>query len=124
MNEIIDKITAALTAKFDRELSKGYHDDIFDRMYEAVNGMIGQKISIRVYVGVIEHQHGFNHYVSESKAGLWAQLRAFCEEYADEAGDPDAWELATTDEERVSAYFEDHQTDYLTWDVSSMEVTL
>ena len=67
-----------------------------------------------VYTGFIEHKHGFNHYVASSELELNKIIAAYCEEYHDDAGDPEAYKAASTPEEKVSAYFQDHQTEFLT----------
>lgn len=77
----------------------------------------------RVYVGVVEHKHGFNHYAQPTKEKLWADIRKnFCDDYKDEIVDPERYDQAKTDEDKVSAYFEDHESEFLTWDCMDMEL--
>jgi hypothetical protein len=94
-------------------------NDIADEIQTA-NILVGKTID--VHVGVVEHKHGFNHYVAPTKEKLYAKIAEFCDEYQDDAGNPEAYAKATTDQERVGAYFEDHDREWLTTSVEKLEV--
>ena len=72
---------------------------------------------VDVYTGIIEHKHGFNHYVAFTKEELFKSVVEFCEEYKDEAGKPEEYEKASTPTEKIVAYFEGHDREFFTWDV-------
>ena len=82
------------------------------------------KQETKVYVGVVEHKHGFNHYAQVSKEKLFQDIRTnFCDDYyKDECTDPEAYEKAESDETKVGVYFFEHESEWLTWDCMTMEL--
>lgn len=67
-----------------------------------------------VWVLVIEHRHGFNHYVNRTKEGMLEELTNYCVEWWDEYGDPSKMPL--TSDEIISAYFDDHDQEWYTYE--------
>jgi hypothetical protein len=68
--------------------------------------------NLTIHIAVIEHRHGFNHYAGGTEQELDEKLAAFCREWwteTDRDGEP-----PEDDSECIAAYFEDHETEWLT----------
>lgn len=64
-----------------------------------------------VWVLVIEHKHGFNHYAHRTEAGAMKTLAEYVAEWWSEVStDP----MPDDPAEAVKIYFEDHQSEWYT----------
>ncbi len=72
-----------------------------------------------VWVLVIEHRHGFNHYVNRTKEGMLEELTNYCVEWWDEYGDP--YEMPLTQQEIIDNYFDDHDSEFYTYDLVAVK---
>ncbi len=67
-----------------------------------------------VWVLVIEHRHGFNHYVNKTKEGMLEELANYAVEWWDELDIPE--EMPLTQQEIINTYFDDHDSEWYTYD--------
>ena len=68
-----------------------------------------------VWVLVIEHRYGFNHYVNKTKEGMLSTLASYCEEWWDEL-DPEVGLLPSEQQEVIDVYFDHIYEEWYTYD--------
>ncbi len=67
-----------------------------------------------VWVLVIEHRHGFNHYVNRTKEGMLEELANYAIEWWDELEIPE--EMPLTQQDIINTYFDDHDSEWYTYE--------
>jgi hypothetical protein len=68
-----------------------------------------------VWVLVIEHKYGFNHYAAKTKEGVMETLAEYCKEWWDDIN-PSA-EIPLTIDEIIDVYFDNKYDEYYTYDL-------
>lgn len=69
-----------------------------------------------VWVLVIEHRHGFNHYVNRTEDGMIETLANYCEEWWDETDIEEAMPIDFA--ERIDMYFSNIYEEWYTTDTA------
>lgn len=67
-----------------------------------------------VWVLVIEHRHGFNHYVNKTKDGMLDTLADYCREWWNELDEP--IEMPLTRDDIIYTYFDSIYEEWYTFD--------
>ena len=75
----------------------------------------------KVFIGVIEHKYGINHYASKTEEGLKKQLAEFCTDWWDDFASLSEIKIPATDQEIIDVYFDSEHAG--AWESMSYEET-
>ena len=75
----------------------------------------------KVFIGVIEHKYGINHYASKTEEGLKKQIAEFCTDWWDDFASLSEIEIPATDDEIINVYFDSEHAG--AWESMSCEET-
>jgi len=77
---------------------------------------------MKVYVGCVDHRHGRNWYVAETKKELFAQVAAFCREWWHEIAAADRPAMPKSDRAVVEQYFDSQDDEF--WEYGCEKLSL